>query len=374
MDLAKRPRHRDDVVIPAQNSRLRTRPSWWMLSVSLILVGVAVAVGWLVGRGFEASVDPSTVAEAPAPIISAPVELRRLEDIALVPASLRVGDTHAVAYEGDIARPILTAMLVAAGEAIGDGTILYEVSGQPVVAFIGTAVEYRDLVRGAKGPDVFDLQRGLVRLGYLELDPDGSFGSATGLALRRFLADREFESDILPFGHYLFVPEGARIIDVTASLGARLGSEEAVLTYATGEMEAVAVFTAGQASLWTASSTVFLQGDSRSLALDEAIPQENGATSFVFSIPFPVSDPPGSQLQLKVQFDATDGAVMVVPLTALNVGPHGEVFVRRLEEGQPSDPIRVQPGIEVDGWVEIEVARDALSPGDQVVLGDISEQ
>lgn len=345
-----------------------------MLSVVLVLLGVAGGIGWLVGRGFSGSVPPSAVDETAAPLITATVELRQLADTAIVPASLRVRDAQAVVYEGDLARPILTSIHVSAGDPIVDGTVLYEVSGQPVVAFVGTVVEYRDLARGAKGADVLELQTALGRLGYFALEPDGSFGTATAVALRRLLSDLGYDAEGLPFGHYLFIPDGARIVDVGAAEGARLGPDDVVLSYATGELEAVAEFTTGQTSLWTAESKAFLEGDSRPLRLDEVIPEDNGTiSSFVFFIPFNVSNPPGSAVRLVAEFASTDGEVLAVPITALNVGPDGEVFVRRLENGRPSAPIHVEPGMEVDGWVEIEVKDTALSPSDTVILGAISE-
>jgi multidrug efflux pump subunit AcrA (membrane-fusion protein) len=72
-------------------------------------------------------------------------------------------------------------------------------------------------------------------------------------------------------------------------------------------------------------------------------------------------------------FTATDGDVLVVPLSALNINTEGSVFVRRLVGDQPSQPIEVQPGLDVDGWVEIDVDSSELSQGDEVVLGATDE-
>jgi peptidoglycan hydrolase-like protein with peptidoglycan-binding domain len=346
-----------------------------MFLAILVLLALATATGWIAGRNFEASRgSPLTTEESLPPVITAKVEFRQLADSAIVPATLRIRDAKSVRYEGDIARPILTAIPASIGEPIIDGTILYEVSGEPVVAFVGAAVEYRDLVRGAKGADVLDLQLALARLGYLEIEPDGSFGAATASAVRRFFTDLGFTWDGLAFGHYLFVPEGTKVIDVTALPRTRLGPDDVILTYAAGEFEAVADFTAAQTSLWVDNSKAFLEGDRQPLSLIESIPNENGTTSFVFSTPSSaISNTPGSSVRLEIVFSATDGDVLVVPLSALNITTDGAVFVRRLVGDRPSQPIEVQPGLEVDGWVEIDVDPSELSHGDEVVLGATDE-
>jgi hypothetical protein len=57
--------------------------------------------------------------------------------------------------------------LPAVGQVVRQGQVLYAVSGDPVVLLYGTTPAYRDLAEGDTGPDVTELNTGLVTLGYL---------------------------------------------------------------------------------------------------------------------------------------------------------------------------------------------------------------
>jgi hypothetical protein len=53
------------------------------------------------------------------------------------------------------------------GAVVRQGRVLYAVSGRPVVLLYGTTPAYRDLSAGDTGPDVTELNTGLVTLGYV---------------------------------------------------------------------------------------------------------------------------------------------------------------------------------------------------------------
>ena len=57
--------------------------------------------------------------------------------------------------------------LPAVGQVARQGQVLYAVSGDPVVLLYGTTPAYRDLAEGDTGPDVTELNTGLVKLSYL---------------------------------------------------------------------------------------------------------------------------------------------------------------------------------------------------------------
>jgi uncharacterized membrane protein YgcG len=52
------------------------------------------------------------------------------------------------------------------GHTVRQGQVIYKVSGSPVVLLYGNVPAYRDLSEGLTGPDVRELNTGLVKLGY----------------------------------------------------------------------------------------------------------------------------------------------------------------------------------------------------------------
>ena len=79
--------------------------------------------------------------------------------------------------------------LPAAGETVSRGQVLYRVSNDPEILFYGTTPVYRSLSEGDTGPDVRELNRNLVALGYTtsaDVDWDWDYFSAeTAYALER---------------------------------------------------------------------------------------------------------------------------------------------------------------------------------------------
>lgn len=68
-----------------------------------------------------------------------------------------------------VANSVVTEV-IAEGAEIAAGDVLWRVGLEPTVALYGTVPAYRDLDRGAEGPDVGQLELNLVALGF---DPDG---------------------------------------------------------------------------------------------------------------------------------------------------------------------------------------------------------
>jgi peptidoglycan hydrolase-like protein with peptidoglycan-binding domain len=116
--------------------------------------------------------------------------------------------------------------LPAAGAVVRCGEVLYRVDDEPVVLLCGRTPAYRTLSWGDTGPDVRQLNRNLVRLGYAEsseLDEDSDeFGAETAEAVRG-LQDRlgVTETGRLELGAALFAPRALRVTKVQAVLGTR---------------------------------------------------------------------------------------------------------------------------------------------------------
>ncbi|MGH2947841.1 MAG: peptidoglycan-binding protein [Solirubrobacteraceae bacterium] len=136
----------------------------------------------------------------------------------------------------DQAAGTLTRLPVA-GDVIGCGEVLYRVENVPVALLCGRTPAYRALSEGMSGPDVRQLNRNLVDLGYAKrstLDRDSSFfGSRTANALARLQEDLGVaETGALEPGQAVFLPGPLRITKVTAApgTGARPGAPIAQAT------------------------------------------------------------------------------------------------------------------------------------------------
>jgi peptidoglycan hydrolase-like protein with peptidoglycan-binding domain len=114
---------------------------------------------------------------------------------------------------------VVTAVRVGAGDEVGLGDVLVEVSGRPVLALAGKAPGYRDLRPGASGDDVAALQKSLRKLGFATRpDSKGLFGRGTKRAVGE-LYDR--------VGHE--APTTGDEAEVKAAQGAVKSAERAVV-------------------------------------------------------------------------------------------------------------------------------------------------
>ena len=113
----------------------------------------------------------------------------------------------------------------------------------PVLLLCGKVPAYRDLHRGQAGNDVRQLNRNLHRLGYdakagVEIDPDDSdFTAQTQVALKVLQDDKR--PGELGVADAVFLPESARIAEVSAELGvsAQPGTEVMRATSDTPEVQ-----------------------------------------------------------------------------------------------------------------------------------------
>jgi hypothetical protein len=105
------------------------------------------------------------------------------------------------------------------------GTELYRVDDVAVLLLCGDVPAWRSLHEGMEGPDVRQLDRNLVALGYAtedELNPKSdSFSSATSYALGELQQAHGLDrTGSLELGDAVFLPGPLRIVKVTATLGA----------------------------------------------------------------------------------------------------------------------------------------------------------
>jgi Putative peptidoglycan binding domain len=113
--------------------------------------------------------------------------------------------------------------LPSVGATIRRGGTLFRLDDQPVALMYGSVPAYRTLKEGLEGPDVAELNRNLIALGY---DPYGAiadgeaFGEATAAAVDRWQeAEGLPETGKVELGRVLFAPGARRVTAVHVSLG-----------------------------------------------------------------------------------------------------------------------------------------------------------
>ncbi len=121
-----------------------------------------------------------------------------------------------------------------AGAVFSRGKVLYRVSNDPVILLYGNTTLYRSLYEGETGPDVRELNRNLVVLGYAtssELDPSSDYlNYETAYALERLQYHLgEDETGSLAEGQAVFLPGQARITTVSATLGTNAGPSAPIM-------------------------------------------------------------------------------------------------------------------------------------------------
>jgi peptidoglycan hydrolase-like protein with peptidoglycan-binding domain len=121
----------------------------------------------------------------------------------------------------------ITAM-AAEGTVVQRGQTLYEVDGHPVVLFYGDRPAWRTLSIGVSdGPDVTQLQRNLIALGYAttsNLSADGHFGWSTVAAVERWQKAMGLsQTGTVELGQVVFLPGAIRVGSHQAQVGGPAG-------------------------------------------------------------------------------------------------------------------------------------------------------
>jgi peptidoglycan hydrolase-like protein with peptidoglycan-binding domain len=190
-----------------------------------VLAGV-VAVAVLGGAGWLAAgspgLDRSTSAATPAaPPATATVQRQDLNGQTKVDGTLGYAGTASVQspLQGRV------TWLPTAGQVIRRGGTLLSVNNQPVQLFYGSIPSWRDLATGVDdGPDVKQLERNLVALGYdpdHQITIDNHYTWATAAAVKRWQKARGLDqtgrfTTAMPA---VFLPWAVRVATLSGSVG-----------------------------------------------------------------------------------------------------------------------------------------------------------
>src|SRR6185437_10780590 len=181
-----------------------------------LVIAIAVVIAIVLGtRSPSASGNHGTRSQGSG---STTVQRRDLVETDTESGTLSYADARTV-YDG-LSGTI--TWLPAVGQVIRPGQALYRVGGVPVILMNGSTPAYRDLKSSdSDGPDILELNRNLVALGF---NPDGIvvddvWQSATaGVELFQESLG-ESETGELKLGNVVFLPHARVISAVDASLG-----------------------------------------------------------------------------------------------------------------------------------------------------------
>jgi len=162
----------------------RRKSHGWLVSVIAVAIAAGLlASGWAAARVFVSTEQRDADAAPPSPVpVVARVESAHLVETATAQGTVVSATTASVPLSGGECN-VVTAETLAPGSAATAGKVLTEICGRPVVGMPGQFKYYRDLWPGMSGPDVKQLQAGLVVAGF-PAKVDGVFGAETRQAVR----------------------------------------------------------------------------------------------------------------------------------------------------------------------------------------------
>ncbi len=166
----------------------------------LALVAVMALGGWVAGLRIEspAEVAARTAAPTPSPIL-VQIEERVLSSNIVTRGTARFGLPHPISIAPSPLKPNRAGFITTLptrNTQLREGDVMFTISGRPVLVLQGEVPAYRDLVPGASGNDVRQLEQGLQRLGFDPGPIDGTYDETTSSAVSKWYKSAGYE----PFG------------------------------------------------------------------------------------------------------------------------------------------------------------------------------
>jgi len=369
---------------PEQASAIIRRQRVLIIIVSIALV---VAVAGAIAARFVKSPAQQAAEQSPPPpsVITAPVVEQVLTKSVTVRGTVDVTTTVDVASRVAVSPAIVTRLPVAAGDVVGAGQVVAEISGRPVFAMAGTVPAYRPLGSGDTGTDVDQLQQNLVDLGFLG-SASGTFDYATQTAVGHLFKNAGYKAPDsgLEFGVIVFVPSlPATVGSVTARAGDDAGTSP-LLSLRCGAPVVRAVVPAGQESGIVAGLPVAVSDEVNrrsGTGVVESVGAFTGQQTDANGLPagqagFPVTITVGdgidgswvgASVAVTITISSTPSAVLTVPIAAIQTDANGATYVD-VVDGDVTRAVLVTTGVTADGYVEVTPASGSLRPGDKVVV------
>ena len=181
--------------------------------------------------------------------------------------------------------------LPAAGAVVRRGHGLYEVDGTPVTLFYGARPQWRTLSEGiVPGPDVAQLERNLIALGYgRDLTVSDYYTAATTYAVELWQQAAGLPvTGTVPLGQVAFAPGPLRVAGVRPSLGSPPQPGSPVLT-------ATSVVPVVTARLPVSQEYLVRPGDQVTVTLPDGVTTTAGVVTAVSSVATAGSSGQGGQ-------------------------------------------------------------------------------
>jgi hypothetical protein len=359
----------------AQRPRRRGRAA----AVMVVVLVVAAGAGVMVTGPFDARTKNSSSTS------TAPPQLAQVTKGTL---SARTQENGTLGYAGDYqvvnkASGTLT-QLPSVGQVISQGKALYRVDGKPVILLYGAHVPiYRALSRDMEGPDVRQLNRALVSLGYASkstLDPDSDyFGWQTYKSLKKLQDDvGQKTTGKLDLGQAVFVPaKQLRITKVSGVLGGSLAPGAMPMQASSTDRQVTVSLSASQQSDVAVGDKVIITLPTGKTAPGVVASVGKVATKAEDSTTVDVLIKPskpketGQLDQAPVQVSiATDTAkdVLQVPVNSLLALAGGGYAVEAVNAAGKHTLIPVKPGLFDDSAGLVAVTGEGLQVGQKIVV------
>ncbi|HEY2670605.1 MAG TPA: efflux RND transporter periplasmic adaptor subunit [Rugosimonospora sp.] len=365
--------------------RRRDRRRWVIVAVVVVLAAGALVV---VGGVFDGNGGSSGSSDSGSATSLATVTRQSLSENTQVNGVLGYAGSYTVLgqTQGTV------TWLPAVGQVIGQGQVLYEVDGAPVVLLSGSTPAYRTLAAGATaadvtGKDVAQLNHDLVALGYVhKSDVDSAwdeFHSATTAGVKKLQRHLGVDqSGTLSLGDVVFLPTAARVTTLQAGLGA---PATGVVLHATSTTRTVSIAldvdlqsevkAGNQVTITlpdgnTTPGTVTAVGEVATAPSNNPGGSDSGPTVPVTIRPTDATAT-GSWDQAPVQVAITDQTVpnvLAVPVFALLAQSGGGYAVEVANPDGTHHLVPVSPGLFDDTTGLVQVTGSGLSAGQHVVV------
>jgi peptidoglycan hydrolase-like protein with peptidoglycan-binding domain len=269
------------------------------------------------------------------------------------------------------------------GSVVRRGRPLYAVDGHATVLMIGRTPAWRTLAAGDDdGPDVRELERNLVAMGYDpdgDVDVDGHFDWATRAAVERWQEDRGVdETGVVEPGDVVFLPAKRRVGEVQTSLGAVLAPGTPVFDTTSIDRVVTVDLDASDQSLVHEGDRVLIDlpggtttpgrvtdvGRVATSTTDDTGASTDPTVAVTIEVLRPGATGTLDQAPVDVEIveEARHG-VLTVPVSALLARAGGRFAVETVT-GSRRRMVDVTPGLFADGYVEVE----GLAEGTRVVV------
>jgi peptidoglycan hydrolase-like protein with peptidoglycan-binding domain len=229
---------------------------FWVLA----LVAAMASGGWVAGLRIESPAEVAARTAPPTPsAILVPVEERVLSSNIVTRGTARFGLPHPISIAPSPLKPNKAGFITTLptrNTQLREGDVMFTISGRPVLVLQGDVPAYRDLVPGASGNDVRQLEQGLQRLGFDPGPIDGVYDETTSSAVSTWYKSAGYE----PFGPTVEQLANVRTIEAavadatkgrmqaaSAASAADLGVEAARAKAQQAEKAALAEIEAGNA-------------------------------------------------------------------------------------------------------------------------------